>query len=229
MGEQSRNTFDLKVNFSASCGKDFKRALPDLRKKLGKLPFTQDSKCTYGVGGNTFRAYTGLDTPPSKAYRDWASKVSKDFEARALAKQIATAEGFEVWHSSLALSLEKHWKKVHGSKFKSPAYKYKLLDLFVKWLSGHDFQCPELTKAFENHAHCALDSQTLEKINACMSYALPLKKPSMGDITTETAYDFCQQLIAGFTRSQGGSALLFDYHSWKSGGSGEKAGKAKSA
>ena len=241
MGEQSRTALNLKVIVSEACAKEFQRALPSLRKELGKQVLLLSEKCSYGVGSNTYRAFKGpkepspskkyekLKTPPSKAYSAWANKVCKSLDAKALAKQIATVQGFEAWHGSLAESLQKHWKKVQAGESLSLAHKYKLIDLFVKWLSNHNFDCPELTKAFEEHAHCALDSQTLEKINACISYALPIKNPSMGDITTQAAYDFCQQLIAGFARSQGGSSLLFDYHSWKSGGSGKKTEKAKSA
>ena len=49
--------------------------------------------------------------------------------------------------------------------------------------------------------------------------ALPIRKPSMGDIHSENTYAFCQTLITNFATHFGGSRLLFDYFAWRRGGS----------
>lgn len=102
---------------------------------------------------------------------------------------MATAEGFHRWHASLAESLQADWTARQGTAL-SFAHQHKLIDLFIKWLSRYDFDCAQLTDAFMSHANCALDSQTLAKLNDCLSSALPIKRPSMGDIHNEQTYKF---------------------------------------
>jgi hypothetical protein len=40
----------------------------------------------------------------------------------------------------------------------------------------------------------------------------------MGHIANEHTYNFCQDLVAEFAASCGGTPLLFDYYAWKRGG-----------
>jgi hypothetical protein len=73
-------------------------------------------------------------------------------------------------------------------------------------------------EGFINHAICPLDRQILARLNECLSGALPMASPSMGHIANMRTYDFCQELIADFAGSCGGTPLLFDYWAWKRGG-----------
>jgi hypothetical protein len=136
-----------------------------------------------------------------------------------LAHAIGTRDGFLSWHTSLADSLDLHWTRYQPGSL-SFAHRYKLVDLFVKWLSTHDFGAPNLTEALVAHANCALDSQTLGMLNECLSMALPIVNPSMGDIHSRSTYDFCQDLIGEFSAHYGGTRLLFDYFAWRPGGGG---------
>lgn len=202
--------------FSAPHGEAFQRALPTLRRRVCSIPFAQRSgDC--GVGGNTLRAYRRWPQRPSSVYREWARGVCDTLDAQLLCEQVVTAEGFRGWHASLADSLQVHWIAQQG-KALSFAHQHKLIDLFIKWLSGHDFGCAQLTDAFVSHGNCALDSQTLDKLNECLSWALPLTNPSMGDIHTRQTYEFCQSLIGSFAHHYGGTRLLFDYFAWNPGG-----------
>lgn len=204
--------------FSSKHGKAFARALPELRQRIGRTPIAQHNS-DFGVGGNTFRAYRDWHLPPSSVYREWADGVLTNLDAQLLAVQTATVDGFRSWHASLADSLQAHWTAQQGDSL-SFAHQHKLIDLFIKWLSGHDFSVPRLTDAFMLYGNCALDSQTLGKLNECLSLALPLTKPSMGDIHSRRTYDFCQTLIGCFAHHYGGTRLLFDYFAWRPGGGG---------
>lgn len=201
--------------FSPEHGKAFANALPELRRRIGCTSIEQRSD-DFGVGGNTFRAYRNWPLPPSSIYREWAESIYNNIDANRLADQVYTAEGFREWHISLAESLQAHWKVKQGEAL-SFAHQYKLIDLFIKWLSGYNFGIPQLTNAFMLHGNCALDSQTLSKLNECLSFALPLTRPSMGDIHSWRTYDFCQTLIGRFTDHYGGTRLLFDYFAWQPG------------
>lgn len=202
--------------FSQQHGEAFARALPALQQRIGCMPFVQRSN-DFGVAGNTFRAYRGWPHPPSRVYREWAESICTALNAPLLGKQLAAAEDFRRWHASLAKSLQAHWTNQQGNAL-SFAHQHKLIDLFIKWLSGYDFGCTQLTTALVSHGNCALDSQTLAKLNECLSLVLPISKPSMGDIHSEQTYEFCQGLIGSFAHHYGGTRLLFDYFAWHQGG-----------
>ena len=204
--------------FSSEQGAAFARAIPGLRSKIGVIPFKPEGS-NYGVGGNTFRAYTGWSKPPSKIYRQWAERICDQLKFGLLEQQLETNDGFIAWHGSLAKSLQNDWQQEQGAAL-SFAHQHKLIDLFVKWLSTHDLSSLILSESLVLRANCALDSQTLYRLNECLSMALPIAKPSMGDIHSRNTYAFCQTLIEKFAVHFGGSRLLFDYFAWRTGGSG---------
>ena len=208
--------------FSSEQGAAFAKALPSLRAQIGADPWVPLGS-NYGVGGNTFRAFVGWPEKPGAVYRGWAERTCQRLDVTALVQQLQTSDGFSVWHASLASSLQRAWQRQQGSAL-SFAHQHKLIDLFVKWLSRHDFSSPKLSESLIVHANCALDSQTLIKLNECLSMALPLTKPSMGDIHSKNTYLFCQGLIEKFSVHHGGSRLLFDYFAWRKGGSGGRGG-----
>ena len=207
---------NLSLHLSQEIGAAFAGSLKHSRKLIGSVPF-QHKGSNYGVGGNTFRAYTGYALPPSGTYRALAEAICSELDVRALSKQLSTARGFQTWHASLGDSLQEHWTDQQGDPL-SFAHQYKLIDLFVKWLSKHNFESTKLSEAFVAHANCALDSQTLRMLNEGLSLALPISKPSMGDVHSKITYGFCQDLIAEFAAHFGGTRLLFDYFAWEPGG-----------
>jgi hypothetical protein len=202
--------------FCERTGAAFARRLPVLRRKLGAVDISHRSS-GYGVAGNTFRAYPGWGNRPSDIYNGWAERITKSLDPKSLAKEIATRDGFLDWHTALSISLERRWRHYEGT-VPDLAHRLKLIDLFVKWLSSHNFREPQFLAALERNGNCALDSQTLRKMNQAYSNALPIGKPSMGNITNVRSYLLCQDLIQRFSVRFGGSRLLFDYFAWRKGG-----------
>jgi hypothetical protein len=194
----------------------FKKALPRLKKQLGRTPF-ENRRATYGVAGETFRAYTGWTNRPSDIYRTWAASVCETITPELLLQNLTSRDTYVSWHCALAKSLQKHWYRSERKRL-SFAHLYKLVDLFIKWLSRHDFGSPEVTVGFAQYANCALDRQTLAKLNRCLSLALPMPSPSMGHILGPTTYQFSQDAIAAFSHHCEGTPLLFDFYAWKKGG-----------
>lgn len=194
----------------------FRRAVPQLRKRVGVREWpTEDD--TYGVRGNTFRGFQGWESRPSDVYRSWAQRRTKSLGEPDLLRAIQSKSGFERWHAGLVRSIQRHWAKYQGRQL-GVAHKYKLVDLYVKWLSVHAIGTKRLMDALVANAHCALDRQTLSKLNICLSGALPMGRPSMGYIQSEATYQFCQDVISQFAGHCGGTPLLFDYYAWKRGG-----------
>lgn len=202
--------------FSAALQREFEASIPTLRKRLGATPFSEHDK-TFGVTGVTFRAFRNHRERPSEVYRGWAKEVCQILNHRRLGEYLQSRDAFASWHRSLVDDLSSRWKSSQGEPL-SVAHRYKLVDLLIKWLSAHDFGNRKLTRGFKQHAHCALDRQTLQKLNECLSFALPIRSPSMGDIQTEQTYSFCQELVAEFAASCDGTPLLFDYFAWRRGG-----------
>lgn len=202
--------------FSPSAVGAFSRAVPKLRTQLGVVPFSNRSE-KFGVAGETFRAYTGWRNPPSSTYRSWASRECDRLNSQLLLPHLNSRNSFLQWHGSMARSLQKHWVGNEGEQL-SFAHQYKLIDLYVKWLSRHDFGNPKVSRGFAAYANCALDRQTLGKLNESLSYALPMPKPSMGHILTKETYDFTQEAVSDFASHCGGSPLLFDFYAWRKGG-----------
>lgn len=210
----------ISVHFCRKHQQAFSAALPGLRRLVGTTAFDlHDQK--YGAAGNTLRAYRGFSKPPSDVFRSWAEELighqsPSDF-ASELKRHLASRDAFLHWHATLAHQLQQVW----CTEQKRPldfAQQFKLVDLFIKWLSEHDFRSVLVKEGFIEHANCALDRQMLAKLNECLSGALPMPSPSMGHISNEHTYNFCQDLIADFARTCGGSPLLFDYWAWKRGG-----------
>lgn len=202
--------------FNPELQRQFTEALPCLRAQLGQTPFAEHDY-QFGIGGETFRAFRNWTNPPSETYRKWATLECNKISPLYLQKHLNSQLSFEKWHSSLATSVQDHWRMVEKRDL-SFAHQYKLTDLFIKWLSSYNFGSPIASAGFIAHAKCALDRQTLQKLNECLSYALPMPEPSMGHVTTQKTYLFCQELIAEFSMSCGGTPLMFDYFAWKRGG-----------
>lgn len=196
--------------------REFKKSIPEIKKsQVAQRPWPPQSKA-YGVGGNTFRAYSGLTGKPSHHFREWAESQIENLAAIE-AEKISTQEKFDKWHQALADSLQKLWRKRECGKDLSVSHKYKLVDLFVKWLAEHKLPNEDVVKHLINFGHCALDRQTLEKINQHLGGAIPMSNPSMGLIATEATYEFCQNIIKEYCLAAGGTSLLFDFFAWKSG------------
>ena len=150
----------------------FSKSLIKTRSALGKNDITSITKA-YGIAGNTFRAYTGWRVSPSDVYRVWAKNNTDKLIKSPPTKITSNKEGFKKWHKSLYDSLNRYWKKKQGAHL-SVAHCYKLIDLYIKWLSQFDFGDSRFVKNINKYASCALDRQTIEKINQCYSKCLPI-------------------------------------------------------
>ena len=194
----------------------FSKSLRKTRAHFGAVNISKMSP-SYGIEGNTFRAYRGWKHSPSKIYREWAEKNTKNIITLPPTQSVSNEASFGTWHKKLYNSLNKHWK-TKQDKALSLAHCYKLVDLYIKWLSQFDFIDKKFVHNLTKYASCALDSQTIERINQCYGHCLPICKPRMGDVINQNTYDYCQEIINEFCKAGGGTKLEFDYWAWKKGG-----------
>jgi hypothetical protein len=210
----------MKKYYNNDLGKDFSSKLDELKKRLRSQSFNPATS-KYGIAGNTFRAYRNYKTPPSKVYREWAKEVTSQLLIDRKIPNLSNQNKFDKWHLELFDSINQRWN-TRQNKTLSFAHTFKLLDLYLKWLSSNK-ECPkELSESILKFGYCALDSQILLKLNECLNGALPLKNPSMGDIINSNTYEYCQKLIKDFCEKYGGTRLLFDYYAWEKGGASKK-------
>jgi len=190
----------------------------------------------FGVEQSTLRSIsTGLDGPqhgPLSVYNEWAATqiglLSKD---RSRWPQLLEREAFELWHAELTQSLCAHWRarSLHIATLRSQstgqpvepvnadlsiAHRYKLVDLFVRWLRMKSEQAPVLAQACLANGHIPLDRKSLHVLSETFG-GLGLRGPfSMGDVHTQGAYEFYQVLARAVCAQAGGSPLLFDVFAW---------------
>jgi len=195
--------------------KSFKKRIPKLLAETSSISKDNHSS-SYGAKGNTFRALRGFRRAPSKVFREWAESVTDKLDTKQVKSDIGTRAGFIKWHKKLARSLNRYWR-IKQRRSLSLAHKYKLIDLYIKWISKHDFLDRPTARLLVKNANCALDSQVLKMLNKCYSGALPIGVPTMGNITNQNTYDFCQELIFDFVGPCGGTRLLFDRYAYKRG------------
>lgn len=183
-----------------------------------KWPPTVAEIKTYGVAGNTFRAYTGMKPyKPSVLYRQWArATVEKLIRENKLKEYVCTEKSFEKWHKKLAQSLEQSWhKNTEGKVSLSVAQKYKLVDLFVKWLSRFNFGDQIISDGLIQNAHAALDSKILGKMNQlCQGNLHKPKNVSMSFIKEQKNYICYQNALRYICNQLGSTPLIFDYYAW---------------
>ncbi len=206
----------MKHYINEQFAREFKKYIPEIiRKQIAQRPIDVHD-ISFGLAGNTFRAYRTLKSTPSQIFRTWAKNNTERLAKRQPTENISTREGFLKWHGGLYLSLQKQWKISEGKQLPL-AHCYKLVDLYIKWISAHQFKDKAFIDAIVKNANCPLDRQVLERLNECYSLALPIFKPSMGHIHNQNTYNLCQELIAEFSQQCGGSRLLFDYWTWRRG------------
>ena len=167
---------------------------------------------------------------PVAIYESWAAvqlaRVTSDKELQA---SLGAREGFEHWHADLAASLVAHWRvsvtennerlqRVEGEGFVpanpelSIAHRYKMVDLFVRYLRVKADAYPELARSCYDFGHIPLDRKSLAVLSAAFSGLLVGAGDtfSMGDIVSGQMYRTCQRLALAVCSEAGGTPLLLD-------------------
>ena len=186
-----------------------------------------------GLDHTTSRAFSTGERGrrgPVAIYEAWAAvqlaRVTSDTELQA---SLGTREGFERWHADLAAALVAHWhvsvsennerlRRLEGDDFipanpdLSIAHRYKMVDLFVRYLRVKAGAHPDLARCCYEFGHIPLDRKSLAVISAAFSGLLVGAGDtfSMGDIVSEQMYRTCQRLARAICHEAGGTPLLLD-------------------
>lgn len=186
-----------------------------------------------GLDQSTCRAIsTGEKGPrgPIAIYEVWAAvQIDRVTSDRELQASLGTREGFEHWHAELVVSLVAHWRvsvaennerlqRIEGEDFVPAnselniAHRYKMVDLFVRYLRVMAGTHQQLVQYCYEFGHIPLDRKSLAVISAAFSGILVGAGDtfSMGDIVCEEMYRSCQRLARAICQEAGGTPLLLD-------------------
>ncbi|VWD52215.1 hypothetical protein BLA18110_07748 [Burkholderia lata] len=198
---------------------------------------TEKETSTLGLDGSTARAMsTGFrgEDGPIQIYNAWAkSQLLHATESPGLVAGLGTRDGFEEWHRHLTSTLVAYWRKrVTANNMKlesregvefiavnpelSVAHRYKMVDLFVRYLRVQGTEHPELARHCFEFGHIPLDRKSLAVISAAFSGISVGKNFSMGNVATESMYRTQQRLARAICERAGGTPLLLDVFSLKS-------------
>ncbi|NTX20256.1 hypothetical protein [Burkholderia cepacia] len=198
---------------------------------------TEKETSTLGLDGSTARAMrTGFrgEHGPVEIYNTWArEQLRHATECPELVAGLATREGFEQWHRNLTSTLVTHWRNrvtTNNAKLESDegdefipvnpelsiAHRYKMVDLFVRYLRVKRTEHPDLARYCLEFGHIPLDRKSLAVISAAFSGISVGKNFSMGNVATESMYRTQQRLARAICERAGGTPLLLDVFSLKS-------------
>jgi hypothetical protein len=181
-------------------------------------------KTEFGVEASTMRAISNGSrgaNGPLQSFNTWAGRMVYNIRKAAACDYPRHQAGFESLHLELSMSLQAHWRLQSPDKPLSLAHCYKMVDLFVRWMSLKGWQPvkehgPALRDALLSYGHIPLDRKSLHILSETFG-GIGLAGPfSMGDVHTQAAYDFYQSLARGIVEEAGGSPLLFDAFCWHS-------------
>ena len=155
-------------------------------------------------------------TKPSVVYQEWAFETvhSKAFERKA--RSLQTQEEFERLHSRLGRQLARYWKAETRKELKLP-YIHKLLDVFVKRACQLNLAHPQMNDNLLLYGHVPMDSLVFNALDDLFSGIFPLRGLTMGQLKTESAYRFYQNVIRELMAELGSPALYFEYYAWNLG------------
>lgn len=165
---------------------------------------------------------------PVAIYEAWATlQLARIADDAQLVTAVSTREGFEAWHRELVDSLVAHWRSRveennellrhhEGDEFfpANPdlniAHRYKMVDLFVRYLRVRGAAHPELARHCYAFGHIPLDLKSLAVISVAFSGIGVGNNFSMGDIISEAMYRTYQRLALAICEEAGGTPLLLD-------------------
>lgn len=227
----------MKINFrdflNNTLVEKYKNYIPEAKEEWRILLTKKDEKNNddinngkiikkdFGVDGSTIRAIsTGIEGSgaPLTLYNEWAFQQTEILRQKK-PNEICLSEpaDFEEWHKILVDSLVAKWNSVAKAEHAlSIPHRYKLVDLFVRWLAiyeGKNFS--DISLACQRFGHIPLDKKSLHVLSETFGGIGLEGKFSMGNVHTVTAYKFYQQLALQVCKEVGGSPLLFDIFSWK--------------
>lgn len=225
--------FDLRTYLDEEVLREYTAYQPKALEKWA----TEKETSTLGLDGSTARAMsTGFrgEHGPIEIYNAWARKQLRHAtESPGLVAGLGTREGFEEWHRYLVSTLVTQWRDrvtVNNVKLQSDegdefipvnpelsvAHRYKMVDLFVRYLRVKGNEHPELARHCFEFGHIPLDRKSLAVISAAFSGISVGKSFSMGNVATEAMYLTQQRLARAICERAGGTPLLLDVFSLRS-------------
>lgn len=174
------------------------------------------------IGGNTFRAFHNMPTPPSEFFRDWAFTEFSAEQTLSSLLSVAFQSEYDTWLKELAGSLCNAWTATMGEGKAIPyGPRMKLCNLLLKRVVLWN-RIPEgKRKSLINFLHVPLDKFTLAAIRNCVEAdaesevigKIP-KNPTMSFVKNEQMYLEIQRTIRELSESAGVPPIFLDVVAW---------------
>lgn len=164
-----------------------------------------NSNETWGVAGNTFRAFGGYRSP-SEHYRKWAVAMSE----KLVKTDIMNALAFSDVHALIVRDIAEHWSAVRSLEL----YKlYKLVDLFLFRMAKFAPLDQHKRTLIQMEGHPALDTHTFTGL-ARIVPGLAIGNLTMSAVKSESQYFALQAVIRQITKLAKIPNLYFDIWCW---------------
>jgi hypothetical protein len=188
-----------------------KASLPKAAKYFNKRE-TVPTADSIGASGSMFRVFRGIDKP-SLHYKQWAFDLIRSLDFERDVMSLKSQQDFERCHSALGDSLSKYWRAKTGTKLILP-YKFKLLDVFIKRACELQLPNAKMNSILLSFGHVPLDKLVFNALDEIFSGVFLLHGRAMGNVKTDEAYRFYQNLIRDLMAELGSPALYFEHFAW---------------
>jgi hypothetical protein len=195
----------------------------DYQRSLHRSKKSFDNRDESTVSGATPAAFQGAQAGPEgyrpsayEIYNTWAKDVLANLRAAqtTIGARVRSRQEFDVWHQELGRSLDAAWaKSAHGDFLLAPRQKWKLVNLFVKWLAPvAATRAPELKDAIMANGHVVLNTPTVRNLEELFGAEMPSCPAKPTEAEFLGWYNACQELVRTYTSADkyGGSPVLFD-------------------
>lgn len=142
----------------------------------------------FDISFATYRVFRNTKNRPSIIIKSWIKSVLHSSEFFNDIIKINSKEDFNDFHKKYSKSLSKFWQEKENSEL-SIAYKYKIIDLFLKSLINRKLHNDQINEKLRQYCNPPLDSITFQALDKITSGKLGLKGKTTGYIRDKKMYD----------------------------------------
>lgn len=166
----------------------------------------------FDISSSTYRIFRNTKNKPSIIVKDWIKSLLHNDEFFNDVEKINNRADFYNFHEKYAELLSEFWEEKEGNAL-SVAYKYKILDLFLKSLINHELHNDKINKKLEQYCNVPLDSITFYTLDKITFGKFKLKNKTTGYITNKQMYDNIQLSVEFICDKAKMPKIYFEYFS----------------
>ena len=166
----------------------------------------------FDISSATYRVLRSKKNRPSIIIKSWIKSVLHSGEFFDDVVQIKNKEDFNNFHEKYTEFLSKYWQEKENSEL-SIAYKYKIIDLFLKSLINRELYNNQINEKLKQYCNPPLDSITFQALDKITSGKFGLKGKTTGYIKDKKMYNDIQSIIEFICGMVEMPKIYFEYYS----------------